>query len=137
MGLRRRAREAALKMLYQIQMSGYSSEECIESYWNTLGENQDIKDFSTYLVRGVCNLLPEIDKKIESAVKNWKLERIHKVDLSILRIAIFEMFYTTEIPYKVAINEAIELAKKYGTERSPAFINGILNKLAEKLDKKD
>jgi len=137
MGLRRRAREAALKILYQIEMSGYTSEECIETYWNDLEENQDIKEFSSFLVRGVHSLLPEIDEKIKKTAKNWLLERMHKVDLSILRMAIFEMFYTNETPYKVVINEAIELAKKYGTDESHAFVNGILDKLSKTLKKKE
>jgi len=133
MGLRRRAREAALKILYQIEMSGYSSEECIDSYWNTLGDSQDIKEFTNFLVRGVNDFLASIDEKISQNSINWKIDRMHKVDLSILRLAVFEMFYTTDTPYKVVINEAIELAKKYGTDSSPAFVNGILNKIAQTL----
>jgi N utilization substance protein B len=137
MGLRRRAREAALKILYQIEMSGYPFEECIETYWNNLGENQDVKEFSTFLVRGIHRFLSEIDEKIKETAKNWSIERMHKVDLSILRMAIFEIFYTNETPYKVVINEAIELAKKYGTDDSYAFINAILDKLSKSLNKKE
>jgi N utilization substance protein B len=137
MGLRRRAREAALKILYQIEMSGYPFEECIETYWNNLGENQDVKEFSTFLVRGIHRFLSEIDEKIKKTAKNWSIERMHKVDLSILRMAIFEIFYTNETPYKVVINEAIELAKKYGTDDSYAFINAILDKLSKSLNKKE
>ncbi|MCX7770471.1 MAG: transcription antitermination factor NusB [Proteobacteria bacterium] len=137
MGLRRRAREAALKILYQIEMSGYSAEECIDSYWNTLGDNQDIKDFTNFLVRGVNSFLSTIDDKINKTSVNWKIDRMHKVDLSILRLAVFEMFYTTETPYKVIINEAVELAKKYGTDNSPSFINGILDKIAEQYKKNE
>lgn len=133
MGLRRKAREAALKILYQIEMSGYDSEECIDSYWNTLGDNQDIKEFTNFLVRGVYSFLSAIDEKINETSINWKIDRMHKVDLSILRLAVFEMFYTNDTPYKVAINEAIELAKKYGTDNSPSFVNGVLNKMAEPL----
>lgn len=135
MGLRRKAREAALKILYQIEMSGYNSEECIDSYWNTLGDNQDIKEFTNFLVRGVYGFLSSIDEKINQSSINWKIERMHKVDLSILRLAVFEMFYTNDTPYKVVINEAIELAKKYGTENSSSFVNGVLNKIAETLIK--
>lgn len=135
MGLRRKAREAALKILYQIEMSGYNLEECIDSYWNTLGDNQDIKEFTNFLVRGVYSFLTSIDEKINQSSINWKIERMHKVDLSILRLAVFEMFYTNDTPYKVVINEAIELAKKYGTENSSSFVNGVLNKIAETLIK--
>ncbi len=133
MGLRRRAREAALKILYQIEMSGYNPEECMDSYWSTLGDSQEIREFTNFLVRGVSDFLTSIDEKIKKSSINWRIDRIHKVDLSILRLAVFEMFYTQETPYRVVINEAIELAKKYGTDNSPSFINGILNNIAQTL----
>lgn len=137
MGFRRRSREAALKIIYQKEMTGYETEDCIKSYWEDLGEKEEIKDFCNFLVRGVFNMLPAIDEKIRNTASNWKIERMHKVDLSILRMAVFEMFYTSDTPYKVIINEAIELAKKYGTENSSAFVNGILNKLAQEVKIKD
>ena len=80
-------------------------------------------------VSAIVELLPEIDKKLESVSEGWKLERMGKVELTILRLAVYELLYDDDIPANVAINEAVELAKVYGGDTSPAFVNGILAKL--------
>lgn len=136
MGLRRRAREAAIKIIYQVEMSGYAPDECIKTYWENNNEGEDIREFANFLARGVLVHLKDIDENIERISSNWPVKRMHKVDLNILRLAVFEMFYTTGIPNKVTINEAIELAKKFGTEESKTFVNGILGKLLEEIKEK-
>lgn len=133
MGLRRRSREAALKILYQKEMSGYDVEECLKLYWENLTDTKEIIDFCSYLVRGVVNNLSKIDERISTVSNNWAIDRMHKVDLCILRIAVFEMFFSLDIPLKVCINEAIELSKKFSTEEARGFVNGILGKIAEDL----
>ncbi len=126
---RRLARENAVKILYQIEMSGYSPEDCINVYWESEKEEKDdVKSYSNHIVRGVISNLTDIDLKIQKLSKNWALDRMHKVDKAILRLAAYELLYSADVPYKVAINEAVELAKKFGTEDSKAFINGILDR---------
>lgn len=135
MGVRRKAREAALKMLYQREMSGYDIEECIKLYWSNLNDVEEIREFANFLVRGVCQNLDKIDEKIKATSTNWSINRMHKVDLCILRMALFEMLFCPDIPLKVSINEAIELAKKFSNDEAKSFINGILGKVALELKK--
>lgn len=133
MGLRRRGREAALKIIYQRDMSGYDIEECIKLYWENLSDVEEIKEFANYLARGVVGNIVKIDSLISSVSSNWSISRMHKVDLCILRLATFEMIFCMDIPLKVTINEAIELAKKFSSDDAKAFVNGILGKIAEDL----
>jgi len=135
MGLRRRSREAAIKIIYQREMSGYDIEECIKLYWENLSDVEDIKEFANYLARGVMANLDKIDALISSVSNNWAINRMHKVDLSILRLAVFEMLFSSDIPLTVSINEAIELAKKFSSDDAKSFVNGILAKIASDLRK--
>lgn len=101
-----------------------------ELYLDTIEKLTD--EERTYMEKRVSlivELLPEIDKKLESVSEGWKLERMGKVELTILRLAAYELLYDEDIPANVAINEAVELAKVYGGDTSPAFVNGILAKL--------
>lgn len=124
---RTEAREQAFQLLYSLEIQKENREEQIELYF----ENNEITDpktreYITDVWAGVEANKEAITKKISSNLKaDWKLERISKVDTSLLKLAIYEMLYK-KIPFKVAINEAIELAKKYGEENSASFINGIL-----------
>lgn len=121
------AREQAFKLLYSLEIQKENLQEQIELYF----ENEDISDEKTKqyindVVNGIENNLSEIEKKIsENLKKDWKLDRISKINLVLLKLAIYEIVYT-ETPYKVVINEVVELAKKYGDDTSPNFINGIL-----------
>lgn len=135
MGLRRRSRESALKIIYQREMSGYDIEECIKLYWENLSDVEEIREFANYLSRGVISNLDKIDALISSISSNWSINRMHKVDLCILRLAVFEMIYCLDIPFKVTINEAIELAKKFSSDDAKSFVNGILGKIANDLKK--
>ncbi len=136
MGLRRRSREAALKIIYQREMSGYDIEDCIRLYWENLSDAEDIKEFCNYLVRGVVNNLDKIDNVINSVSHNWPINRMHKVDLCILRLAVFEMLFASEIPLSVSINEAVELAKKFSSDDSKGFVNGILGRVSDEIKKR-
>ena len=121
-------REEAFKIIYSIQIQKESDKkEQINLYLESNHiENQEAKEYIEDAILGIEKNLEEIDNLIKANLKeNWKIERISKIDLSILRLAIYEIKYK-EIPYKVAINEAVELAKKYGEDTSIIFVNGIL-----------
>ena len=121
------AREEAFKLLYSLEIQKENLEEQLEMYFeNEEIIEQEIKDYISSVVKGIENNISDIQNKIsENLKKDWKIERISKINLVLLKLAIYEIIYT-ETPYKVAINEAIEIAKKYGDDNSPNFVNGIL-----------
>ena len=129
MSKRRQAREYALQILYQIEQSGLELNDVIPLFWNDLHVEPEIREFAERLVKGVCERRDEIDKKLAAHSEHWKLDRMTRIDKSLLRLAVFEMFWCEDIPEKVTINEAVDLGKIYGTEDSGAFINGILDAL--------
>jgi N utilization substance protein B len=150
MGTRRRAREFALQILYQLDVQDQLSDvQAIALFWNnfqsavepsssaaTAAELGEAQPFAEHLVRGVRAHLGEIDSQIQSASRNWRLERMARVDRNLLRLALYELKYADDVPAKVAINEAIEIAKRFGTSESSAFVNGILDRCREELGKK-
>jgi N utilization substance protein B len=125
---RRRVREIALQILYQKEAAQISINEAIsnyEKYFNV--EDGEMLQFAQELVLGVEENIEFIDNIIKKYTPSWPLERLNLTDKNILRLAIYEMFFRPDIPEIVSINEAIELAKLYGTDDSPAFINGVLD----------
>lgn len=134
MGGRRLSRELALKVLFQIDLVNTNMEEALKYNFESNELSEEVKEFTTTLVRGVISNLAEIDKEIISYTNNWSLERITNIDRNILRIAIYEILYIDNIPKSVSINEAVELAKKYSTKSSFSFVNGVLGKI-NKIDK--
>lgn len=128
---RRASREIAMKLLYQLEFQKEDKDEQIKTVFeeNVLTEND--KKYITEIIDGVDHNLNYIDKTIEKYSKGWKISRISKVDLSILRLSIYEITFRDDIPFNVSINEAVELAKKYSSEDAGAFINGILGKIAK------
>ena len=145
MGTRRQARELALQFLYQFDSLKESSsnsediEELLSFFWdgNDIPCDEDTKEFSSILVMGSCSNLPRIDEILTSYSDHWRLKRMPTIDRNILRIAIYELLYLSNIPPPVTINEAVELGKRFGTEESGAFINGILDKIREAKEKGD
>ncbi len=127
MGRRRRSRELALQVLFHLEFSPGDPQKAFDLIRLNFDSKEAIKDFALDLVRGVVERRPELDRWISSASKNWKVERMSKVDRSILRMATYELLYMDDIPPKVSIDEAVELGKKYGNMDSGAFINGILD----------
>lgn len=132
---RKRSREIAMELLFGMTLSKNTLEETIETFLedyemklNTI----DVDYIKKILIKVEENKV-NIDKKIEESLTNWKLDRISKVNLSILRLAIGEMLYIEDVPEKVAINEAIEMTKKYSDEKSVSFINGVLDKAFKNL----
>ncbi len=135
---RREARECAFSLLFQLDF--WSNEDInnqIELFFNEHPEkiNQKSIDFIKLEVLQTYNNKETIDNIISKYVKDWTIDRIAKVDLSILRLATYEMLYDESIPVGVSVNEAVELSKKYSSDESPSFVNGILNKIAKELDK--
>ncbi len=130
---RTQERENLMKMIYQMEMQGDFSPEEYERFAEL--QTDGITDYFANGYRAVSAHLEEIDGKIETYSVNGKVSRLPRVDLAILRLALAEMFYLDEIPVSVSINEAVELAKKYGTEKSPRFINGVLGGAARSLSK--
>ncbi|NLK93616.1 MAG: transcription antitermination factor NusB [Clostridiales bacterium] len=128
---RKSSREKALEILYGMEISKDTPEEAIESFYeNYEGDITEIsKEYLEKVVKGVFENKEELDQLIEGKLQNWKLERVSKVNLSILRIAIYEMKYIEDVPSKVALNEAIELCKKYSDDKNKSFINGVLDKI--------
>jgi N utilization substance protein B len=131
LGARRRAREIAVQFLYQMEVNPLEPHEAVESFRQNVSASRQVKEFAARIVEGVQYHREEIDRLIEKHSEHWRLKRIDRVDKNILRMGVFELLYCDDIPVKVALNEAIDLGKKFGTEESGAFINGILDKISK------
>ncbi len=136
MGSRRRGRELALQMLYALDMNPSEPLPSLSQLMEEKKIDLDAVDFAEDIVRGVKENRTLIDEKISEKSKNWTLSRMARVDLNILRIATYELLLRDDIPKVVTINEAIEVAKLFGAEDSPAFVNGILDEIAAGLPEK-
>jgi transcription antitermination factor NusB len=130
------ARECALKILYRIEISSESVESSINDFWPRENHSGEIMDFANNLVKGIYKNLQEINSMISKYADNWEIKRIAVIDKNIIRMGIFELLFMPDIPPKVSINEAIELAKKYGDVDSGKFVNGVLDKIREEQCKK-
>ncbi len=131
-GARSRARERVLQALYEVDVAHADVLAALDNAWKSEegAPDRDAHDFSVRLIRGVTDNRAEVDGVIEKHSHNWRLERMAKVDRNILRLAVFELLHLKDVPKRVVLNEAIELAKKFGSEESSAFINGSLDKVA-------
>ena len=127
---RKKARENAFKCIFQLGFENdYNLDKMIESLEDDTKFSDDEKEYMSVALNGVRDNLELIDKIILDNLKNWTIERIAKIDLAILRLAIYEIKYDENVPYKVSVNEAVEIAKDYGDDKSPAFVNGLLANL--------
>jgi len=129
MGQRRRARELALQMLYRHELASASVESMLEDFEELRRAPEQVREFALRLVRGTLERLPEIDAELAAQTANWRLERLAAVDRNILRLAAYELLYEPEIPPAVVLDEAIEIAKKFGADESARFVNGVLDGL--------
>ena len=126
------SREIALRVLYAWEITKDPPEECLERYWASGEEvSPDIRQFAEALIAGVFANREEIDRIIAAYATNWDIGRMATVDRNVMRIAAFELLFIEDMPSKVAINEAIEMAKKYGDKDSGKFVNGILDKISK------
>ena len=127
---RTKARECALKILYAVDITNEEPKKCIDTFWkNHEKVSSEVEAFADSLVLGVCNNRAEVDKLILSHTTNWELKRLAVIDRNILRFATYELLFMEEIPPKVSINEAIDIAKRYGDKDSGKFVNGVLDKI--------
>lgn len=125
------AREFALQVLYQIDITDDTPDVSLENFWHNFEKevSDEIKNFTEELVKGVVENLKTIDEKITRYATNWELNRMAVVDRNILRLGSYELMWRVDIPPKVSINEAVELAKKYSGIQAGKFVNGILDKI--------
>ena len=129
MGNRRRSRESALQVLYQLDITKQNASRTFTQSQDYFSPNEKEDEFAQRLVLGVMEHFEEIDRLIEEYSENWRLDRMSIIDRNLLRVAIFELLYCEEIPPKVTLNEAIDLGKRYGSDESGSFINGILDRI--------
>lgn len=135
---RRKAREHALQILFQLDIGKEKpSAVVLKHFWAEHPPDDEVKAFAEELVKGTYKHLTEINKLIHESAKNWSLDRMAVVDRNVLRMAVFEILHRMDIPTSVTINEAIEIAKKYGTDESGSFVNGILDSVARMSGKLD
>jgi N utilization substance protein B len=127
MGTRRRARELALQLLYQFELTDAPPEEMQADFEEWRNAGQGVREFADNLLRGTLARLDEIDSELGRQTTHWRLERLAAVDRNILRLAMYELMFETDTPHAVVIDEAIEIAKKYGTKDSGRFVNGVLD----------
>ena len=133
---RRKSREFALQVLYQLDITHQDINKTLAQFQDHFSGSDERDDFMEHLVNGVVGHCQEIDRLIEKYSENWRLDRLNMIDRTILRIAIFELIYCEEIPPKVTLNEAIELGKRFGSEDSGSFINGILDRIQKEAVRK-
>ena len=129
---RKKARENTFSLVYQIEFNKLNEKEkLLEYYYNENNNSEEEKEYIKLVYEGILEKLEEIDNKILNNLKNWKLSRLSKVDLAILRLAIYEILYIDDLSDKISANEAVELAKMYGDDNSPKFVNGVIAKIIE------
>ncbi len=127
---RTKAREYALQILYAIDITKEDPVTCIERFWDSTDEpSGDVKEFTGEIVTGVSDKRDDIDKLISKHATNWQLDRMAVIDRNVLRLATYELLFREDIPPKVSINEAIDIAKKFGGNDSGKFVNGVLDKI--------
>lgn len=127
MGARRKARELALQMLFQYDMSGNAPDMVIATFEDLEKSKANTREFATKIFKGTVDHMEKIDEMIQAQADNWRLSRMAVVDRNIIRMSIYEFLHEDDTPKLVIIDEAIEIAKKFGTQKSSQFINGILD----------
>jgi transcription antitermination factor NusB len=137
MGKRRRARELAIQVLFHMEYNPGDPGESFDRVCESFGPPKEVRAYSREVVLGVWEKKADLDRLIRRSSKHWRVERMTRVDRNILRIAIYEVVYRKDVPPKVSIDEAVELGKRYGTEESGAFINGILDHIYNELKAED
>ena len=133
MGNRRKARECALQVLYQVDFLKQEPHAILPLFWESHPASSEVREFAEHLVEGVWRNRAELDSLIESHSTNWRLDRMPAVDRNILRLATYELVFERDIAASVTLNEAIEIAKRFGTEDSSSFVNGVLDPISKDL----
>ena len=128
---RRKARCRALELLFGLEFTRDDWRGALAAFWKTFEAKASVREYTEILVAGVFDRRAELDECIDAALKGWTPERVGHIERNVLRIAVFEMGFVDDVPPKVAINEAIELAKSYGTDESPGFVNAVLDRIMD------
>ncbi len=136
MGIRHMGRELALKALYRIDICGGASSDELAALFSSFRADDRVRRFATQLIEGVRRDERELDKHIADALEHWSVKRLSRVDHNVLRLALWELINLKDVPARVTIDEAIELAKTYGEQDSGRFVNGVLDHLAGRLELK-
>ena len=129
---RRKARCRALELLFGLEFTRDEWRGALAAFWKTFETKESVRKYTEILVEGVFDRRAELDEYIDSALKGWTPERVGRIERNVLRIAVFEMISVDDVPPKVAINEAIELAKSYCSDESPGFVNAVLDRIKDK-----
>lgn len=130
MGARSSGREAALQILFAIDAAGHEAERAISDFWFEFPGDAEGRSYADDLVRAIVQHKDELDRAIAQTASHWRLDRMAPVDRNVLRLAAYELLHRSEVPLEVIIDEAVELAKRYGADHSSAFVNGVLDALA-------
>jgi N utilization substance protein B len=133
MGPRREGRELAVKALYQLELTGDPPEAALLRFWADFSTNEAARAFGRRLVEGVGRERERIDRLIADAAEHWRITRLSKVDAAVLRVGVYELMACADIPARVTMDEAIEIARRFGSEDSGTFVNGVLDRVAEVL----
>ncbi len=133
MDRRTRARELTMQALYQLDVQGPDLFELLDRFFREADEDDFVRKLASYWTKGTWENLEQCDGPIIASTIKWQFTRLSPVDKSILRLAVYQLKFCPDIPPKVVINEAIELAKKFSTDKSPAFVNGVLDAILKKL----
>jgi N utilization substance protein B len=136
-GARTTAREAALQMLFAIDATGNDVDQAISDFWRELPGDAEGREYADQLVRGVREGSEKLDERIRAASQNWRLERMARIDRNALRLGTYELLTRTDVPRAVVLDEAVELAKRFGGEESSKFVNGVLDRIADDLGRQD
>ncbi len=126
-----------MQMLYALELSGDGVDYVVENFWLELPGDAEGREYADQLVRGVAGSLVSLDERIQSASTNWRLERMRPVDRNVLRLGVYELSQQPGVPRAVILDEAVELAKRYGSDGSSAFVNGVLDKAADEAGRTD
>jgi N utilization substance protein B len=137
MGARSTGREAALQMLFALEAGGAAPTRVVAMYWRETPGAPEGREYADQVVLGVAGELVAVDEAIRKASTNWRLERMARVDRNVLRLGAWELMHQADVPRAVILDEAVELAKRFGSEDSGAFVNGVLDRVAENLGRVD
>lgn len=137
MGARTTGREAALQILFALDAADGDPEQAFSAYWREFGKDVESRPYAEDAVRGVMQERDALDEIVRTASQHWRLERMARIDRNVLRLGAWELKNQREVPRAVILDEAVELAKRYGSAESSAFVNGVLNQIADNLGRSD
>ncbi|MBI2438933.1 MAG: transcription antitermination factor NusB [Lentisphaerae bacterium] len=135
MTTRRFGREWAVQFLFQHDFNTGDTDQALDDFWALQKVNPEARPFATELIRGVLSHLPELDARIQAYAEHWEIKRLNAVDRNVMRLALFEMLFRPDIPPVVSINEAVDIAKRFSSNESGKFVNGILDRAHQDLSR--